>query len=212
MTNTIINIICMLPSVILAFGIHEFAHAKVADKLGDPTPRMMGRVTLDPFAHIDILGLLMLMIAGFGWGKPVQINPSNFRKPRRDMLLVSAAGPMANLTMALVCGTILALVMRFVPVAGNEGFWRVFSPVFTPFVTWNTLLFAFNVIPIPPLDGYKVVRALAKHPSSKFFRFMDSYGFVLLMLLFITGGSSYLIGWISSIVRVPMTTLFQMIL
>ena len=104
--DTIINIICSLPAVLAAFTIHEYAHAKTADALGDPTPRMTGRVTLDPFAHIDWIGLICLLVAGFGWGKPVRVNSSYFKKPRRDSVLVAVAGPLSNLMLALLSGVV----------------------------------------------------------------------------------------------------------
>ena len=99
--DQIVNIICALPAVIIAFTVHEYAHARVADALGDPTPRMMGRLTLDPFAHIDWVGMACMLLVGFGWAKPVQVRSGHFKKPRRDAMLVAVAGPLSNLFLAV---------------------------------------------------------------------------------------------------------------
>ncbi len=208
--DTIINIICSLPAVLAAFTIHEYAHAKTADALGDPTPRMTGRVTLDPFAHIDWIGLVCLLVAGFGWGKPVRVNSSYFKKPRRDGVLVAVAGPLSNLMLALLSGVVYVILLRFYIRMGAAG--EVLMRIVLPFVSWNTLLFAFNIIPVPPLDGYKVIKGFSKHPSNSFFRFMDKYGTLVLMVLFMTGMTSRFISLISSIVNLPMMTLAGLVL
>ena len=208
--DTIINIICSLPAVLAAFTIHEYAHAKTADVLGDPTPRMTGRVTLDPFAHIDWIGLICLLVAGFGWGKPVRVNSSYFKKPRRDSVLVAVAGPLSNLMLALLSGVVYVILLRFYIRMGAAG--EVLMRIVLPFVSWNTLLFAFNIIPVPPLDGYKVIKGFSKHPSNSFFRFMDKYGTLVLMVLFMTGMTSRFISLISSIVNLPMMTLAGLVL
>ena len=208
--DTIINIICSLPAVLAAFTIHEYAHAKTADALGDPTPRMTGRVTLDPFAHIDWIGLVCLLVAGFGWGKPVQVNSSYFKKPRRDGVLVAVAGPLSNLMLALLSGVVYVILLRFYIRMGAAG--EVLMRIVLPFVSWNTLLFAFNIIPVPPLDGYKVIKGFSKHPLNSFFRFMDKYGTLVLMVLFMTGMTSRFISLISSIVNLPMMTLAGLVL
>ncbi len=193
-----------------AFTIHEYAHAKTADALGDPTPRMTGRVTLDPFAHIDWIGLVCLLVAGFGWGKPVRVNSSHFKKPRRDSVLVAVAGPLSNLMLALLSGVVYVILLRFYIRMGAAG--EVLMRIVLPFVSWNTLLFAFNIIPVPPLDGYKVIKGFSKHPSNSFFRFMDKYGTLVLMVLFMTGMTSRFISLISSIVNLPMMTLAGLVL
>ena len=208
--DTIINIICSLPAVLAAFTIHEYAHAKTADALGDPTPRMTGRVTLDPFAHIDWIGLICLLVADFGWGKPVRVNSSYFKKPRRDSVLVAVAGPLSNLMLALLSGVVYVILLRFYIRMGAAG--EVLMRIVLPFVSWNTLLFAFNIIPVPPLDGYKVIKGFSKHPSNSFFRFMDKYGTLVLMVLFMTGMTSRFISLISSIVNLPMMTLAGLVL
>ena len=99
---SLIMIIASIPALIIAAAGHEYAHAKAADLLGDPTPRMMGRLTMNPFVHLDLIGSLALIIGGFGWAKPVVVNPTNFKDPRTDDMIVSIAGPMANLVMAFI--------------------------------------------------------------------------------------------------------------
>ena len=165
----------------------------------------MGRVTLDPLSHIDPIGMILLLVAGFGWGKPVRTNPSYFKKIRRDSVLVAIAGPLANLSVAVVFNLIYIAVLRLLIMHGKTA--DVLSKIIVPVVTWNTLLFSFNVLPFPPLDGYKVIKGLSKHPSNRFFTFMDKYGYFILMILFLTGVTSKVIGLISSLINLPMSVL-----
>lgn len=205
MLNVLLNILYSLPGIIIGFTIHEFAHAKVADALGDPTPRMMGRVTLDPLSHMDPIGTIMLLIAGFGWGKPVRINPSYFKKIRRDSVLVAVAGPLANLSVAVAANLLYVGLLRLAISTGHTG--DVLSKILIPCTTWNALLFSFNLLPFPPLDGYKVIKGLAKHPSNRFFAFMDKYGYLILILLFFTGVTSRLVGFVASLINLPINLL-----
>jgi Zn-dependent protease len=140
--------------IFLIVPIHEAAHAWAAVKLGDDTPRYQGRLTLNPFAHIDIIGAICLLIGGFGWGKPVQINPLNFRQYRKGNALCAAAGPLSN----LIVGTIGMIVYKFLLYmpSNSEGvYWATFILYY--FTTVNVGLAAFNLIPIPPLDGSKIL-------------------------------------------------------
>lgn len=208
--DQIVNIICALPAVIIAFTVHEYAHARVADALGDPTPRMMGRLTLDPFAHIDWVGMACMLLVGFGWAKPVQVRSGHFKKPRRDAMLVAVAGPLSNLFLAVAASLLYVIVLRFSLRLGTAG--AVTMKLLAPFVTWNSLLFAFNILPVPPLDGFKVLRGWSKHPNNGFFRFMDNYGRYVLIGLMLTGVGSWLVSFISSLVQIPMMTFAQLIL
>lgn len=143
--------------VIIAFTIHEFAHAYFADKFGDPTPRAMGRVTLHPVAHLDFLGLILLLIAGFGWAKPVLVNRSYFKKPRLMSIIVSAAGPLSNLLLAFVGTLILMLSFRFgLSDSVSTGVYAAITKVLQYMIQLNLVLLIFNLIPIPPLDGYRI--------------------------------------------------------
>lgn len=208
--DQLVNIICALPAVIVAFTVHEYAHARVADALGDPTPRMTGRVTLDPFAHIDWIGLIMLLFVGFGWAKPVQVNTGRFKHPRRDSVLVAIAGPCSNLFIAVAAGLLYVIVARFAIRLGTAG--AVILKILAPFVTWNSVLFAFNVLPVPPLDGYKVIRGASKHPNGGYFRFMDKYSQIVFIVLIVSNIGSWLVSMISTLVQLPMLTLAQFIL
>lgn len=166
--------------LIIAITIHEFSHALAADKLGDPTPRSMGRLSLNPLAHADPFGtfLLPLMsaftgIPTIGWAKPVTIDPFNFRHPKRDEIIVSLAGPLSNFSLALICSF---LVRFFSPLtlAGNIFFYLILI---------NISLFIFNLLPIPPLDGSKVfLNLLSPQSYIKWSEAFDHYGIILLLL------------------------------
>ena len=177
--------------LIIAITIHEFFHALAADKLGDPTPRSFGRLSLNPLAHADPLGtfLLPLMstftgIPTIGWAKPVPIDPYNFRHPRRDEIIVSLAGPLSNLSLAFICSFLLRFFSPLT-LAGNIFFYLILI---------NVSLFIFNLLPIPPLDGSKVfLNLLPPESYVKWSEAFDRYGIVLLLLfvfLPVSGGRS----------------------
>jgi len=162
------NIIALL-SLLVAVTIHEFCHALAADKLGDPTPRAYGRLTLNPLAHLDPLGTLMLFIAHFGWGKPVPIDPYNFRHPRRDEIIVSLAGPLSNFLLAFI----------FSRIPGTLTYILTYT---------NLYLGIFNLFPIPPLDGSKVLlNILPLDTAIKIESAFQQYGYVLIALLIFSG-------------------------
>lgn len=142
-----IQFLFFVVAILLSLTIHEFTHAFVADRLGDNTPRLMGRLTLNPIAHLDLWGTIFLLIAGFGWGKPVIINPRNFQHPVWDNLTVSLAGPISNLCLAVIFG----LILRFTHLDSGIAYNLLFIIIF-----YNLVFMIFNLIPIPPLDGSKV--------------------------------------------------------
>lgn len=157
----------MLPFLVsvllIAFTIHEFAHAYFAWKFGDPTAKMLGRVSLNPAKHVDLLGMLFFVIAGFGWARPVPVNRDNFKYPRLMGIVVSAAGPISNLLLAFI-GTIaihLGLKFGFVQLGSTDRVQLAIYYFLNYFITYNVLLFLFNLIPLPPLDGYRIVEDLA---------------------------------------------------
>lgn len=136
-----------LGAIVLAIGIHEAAHCYMADYLGDPTPRSRGRVTLNPLAHIDPLGMLAIVITGFGWGKASPYDPYNLRNPKKDITLIALAGPASNIILAIV----LSIILRFLPAAG------MLSIAFIYIIALNVNLALFNLLPIKPLDGSKIL-------------------------------------------------------
>ncbi|QSO53396.1 site-2 protease family protein [Alicyclobacillus curvatus] len=166
-------------AVLIGLVIHEFAHAVTADVLGDKTAKMAGRVTLNPLAHLDPLGLIMILFAPIGWAKPTPVNASKLRHPRSGMILVALAGPISNLLISIICLTILALVY---PVS-TGGF-------LAQLLWWggivNLFLFVFNLIPIQPLDGSRVVASLLPYRLLVKYRKLDIYGpFILLLFVII---------------------------
>lgn len=174
-----IEFVVWVAALLVAITIHEFSHALAADRLGDPTPRVQGRLTLNPLAHLDPLGTIMLLLVRFGWGKPVEFDPYNLKNPRRDAAIISFAGPASNLILA----TALSLVLRGVganQVAPDLGL----LSLLLPFVYLNVVLAVFNLIPIHPLDGGKIlVGLLPADTSVGWDRFLRRYGIVILLLL-----------------------------
>lgn len=167
-------------SLVIAVTIHEFAHAFVADKLGDPTPRAYGRVTLNPLSHMDPLGTVALLVANIGWGKPVPVDSYNFANPRRDTLLVSFAGPGSNILLAII----MAIIIRIFPITSIIGL---------PLIILNIGLAIFNLIPIPPLDGSKILPGLlSKQQAYAWEQMTERLGIVglLFLILPIFGGRS----------------------
>lgn len=185
---TIIRYIFTAISLVIAITIHEFSHAFVADHFGDPTPRAHGRVSLNPLHHLDPLGTLMLVLIGFGWGKPVPIDPYNLSKKEEN--LVSLAGPGSNLILA----TISALIFRLLPLD------PLVSVAIFYLVHVNVMLAVFNLIPIPPLDGSKLfLNLLPEQQVVEWERTLDRYGFIILIaLLFLPVGGSNIISLIMS--------------
>lgn len=168
-------------SLLVAITIHEFAHAFAADKLGDPTPRSDGRVTLNPLAHLDPIGTIMLIVIGFGWGKPVMFDPRYLKDQVRDTAIIAFAGPLSNLLLALVAAIVLPLIGSLVPSLGV-----VLLPVLGYTIFYNCMLAIFNLVPIHPLDGGKILSAfLPPTLSVEYDRFLYQYGsFILLALIF----------------------------
>ncbi len=177
MTGTILEYVYLLVVVFIALTFHEFAHAYVAYKLGDPTAKLMGRLTLNPLKHIDLLGLLAFVLFKFGWAKPVPVNPSNFKNPARDSALVALAGPISNLIIAFISYAFY----KFFPV----------SDIIVEFLKWNVwiniILAVFNLIPLPPLDGWRIISIF--YPRVMFDRKLETYGFIALLLLVFLGGN-----------------------
>lgn len=177
-------------SLIVAATVHEFAHAYVADRLGDPTPRSQGRLTLNPLAHLDLLGSLLILLAGFGWAKPVQINPANFNDWRRDSIIVAAAGPLANVTFLFILGVPYKLGLVESGMAGG-----VLGTLLLVMIRINAMLAVFNLLPVPPLDGSKILMGVLPPAQAISYARLQPYGVLILLLLVMTNVlGAFLIG------------------
>ncbi len=177
------SLIAGIIALVVGLTFHEFSHALLADRLGDHRPRAMGRLTLNPIPHIDPLGALMLVVAGFGWAKPVMVNPAALRDGQRGMALVAFAGPIANVLVAIG----FAIVYRVMGIAGvDDGFFPRLGELI---VRLNILLAIFNLIPIPPLDGYNVLLAFLPPRQAMVVRQYAPYGVIILLLLVFLPGS-----------------------
>ena len=184
--------------LIAAISVHEFFHAFMADHLGDPTPRLAGRLTLDPRAHLDPLGTLLLFFVGFGWGKPVPFDPFNLKDPKRDSAIISFAGPMSNLLMAILASIFIRFT-NFLPFLFIS---TILTQVLSLFVYFNVMLAVFNLLPVHPLDGFKVVAGLLPKKYYSDWLALEHYGmFFLIMLIFPFFGRSALSQIISPIIN-----------
>lgn len=193
--------------LVIAFSIHEFAHAYVAVQLGDDTPRRMGRLTLNPLVHLDPLGSLLLLFVGFGWAKPVQVNPFNLRwGAGMGMAVVAAAGPLSNLVMAMLAAIPFRLGLLSLADRGAVGILPTPTGFLSEFIIINLLLMLFNLIPIAPLDGSKILRGFAPRELDGVMAQLEQWGPFLLMALFFLGR-----GIISTILGGPMTFLFRVL-
>lgn len=180
--------ILLVPAIIIGLSFHEFAHAVTAYRLGDNTPKLQGRVTINPMAHIDWMGLVALFFCGFGWGQPVQINPYNFRHIRRDELLVGLAGVAMNLVLAIV----FTLITKIVVIVAGGGLMgtTIGTGVLTMLVyivQINLVLMIFNLIPCPPLDGFNIIAQLFGFGQTEAYWTLYRYGSWILVAIIIFG-------------------------
>jgi len=180
-------IILLIPPILLALTFHEFMHGWAAYKKGDPTAKMAGRLTMNPIAHLDPIGTLMLFLVHFGWAKPVPVDPRYFRNPKRDMLIVAAAGPLANMILALLSGLLVRLFrggqFNFLPL-------NIFQPVYTMIILSlqiNLALAIFNLVPIPPLDGSKILMGIVPQRYESQIEWLEHYGSYFLMAIIVIG-------------------------
>jgi Zn-dependent protease len=187
------QLLLWLPAVLIALTFHEYAHGLVADWLGDPTPRYQGRLTLNPLVHLDPLGFILLLLVHFGWAKPVQVNPLNFRGDRyRGMVLVGLAGAGMNLLVAFTA-TLIATLDN-IP-AGGSGY---LPAIMEGIILINIYLAVFNLIPIPPLDGSQVLAGLLR--NSEIVYTLQRYGYIILIVLIFTGVIGIVLGPVSGFI------------
>jgi Zn-dependent protease len=184
------TLICRLIVLLTAFSVHEFAHAWTANYFGDDTPRINGRLTLNPLAHLDIIGSLMLVVAGFGWAKPVPVNPYALqRRSPHALTLVSLAGPMSNFLMALIAAIPFRVNLISSQTAIRDAYligahlFPTLPQFLWEFITINLLLMLFNLIPLSPLDGDKILTGILPAPMARSFETIRPYGPVILLLL-----------------------------
>lgn len=189
------GLLSFLVAIVIAITVHEYAHAKAAQLAGDPTPAQAGRVTLNPLAHFDIIGTIMLLFAGFGWGKPVPVNPMFFRRPRTDDILVSLWGPLSN----FIAATVFAIPLKL-------GFAGEYGIVLDSIVWLNLILGLFNLIPIYPLDGSHILSGLLPvDQARRLDEFYHRFGMLLLILLIVTRATVYVVGIPASILHGVLT-------
>lgn len=206
--SVIVYILSSLAVIFLTLPIHEFAHGFAATKLGDPTPRFQGRLTINPFAHIDYFGALCILLFGFGWAKPVGVNAYNFKSPKRDMAITAFAGPLSNLAVALISLFLFNLIGLFINTVGILFYIARFF-LYIAFI--NVSLAVFNLIPVPPLDGSRVLFAIL--PDKYYFKIMkyERYIYFGMILLIVTGvldaplsaASDAVFGFIGFIANLP---------
>lgn len=203
------ELILRIPALLLAVTFHEVAHGWVADRLGDPTARHAGRLTLNPLPHIDPIGALAFVLMGFGWAKPVPVNPYHFRHPVRDNVWVAAAGPIANVLVAT------ASLIGFVLVAqvGPSAFWsRPIEGVLARSYSFNLILAIFNLFPLPPLDGSHVLKGFLPRRQLIAFERLEPMGPFLLILLVISGAMGAVLFPVYALVDSQIRSLFTWIL
>lgn len=182
-----LSFLIWLSALLIAITIHECAHAWMADRLGDPTARLSGRLTLNPFAHLDPIGTLALLLFRLGWGKPVPVDPYNLQNPRRDSALISLAGPASNLILA----TILSLFLKVFLISQ---YLNILISLILPIIVLNVSLGVFNLLPLPPLDGSKILLGiLSRDLSFQVEEIFEEYGLILLILLLIPLAGSPLV-------------------
>jgi Zn-dependent protease len=187
MEHILLKISIMLVPALLAVTMHEVAHGFVAERLGDPTARLLGRLTLNPIKHLDPIGTIALLVFGFGWARPVPVNPNNLRRAQKDMIWVSLAGPSANLLLALFSALLLRVVV-YIAAALPEG--SQLLPLINPVglmaafgLYINVILCLFNLMPIPPLDGGHVLMGLLPERQSQLLRRIEPFGMLLIVFL-----------------------------
>ncbi len=191
----LISFLYTLPALIISLSIHEFAHAFTAYKLGDKSQKAFGRLTLDPFRHIDWMGFLCIALFGFGWGKPVMVDDRNFKKRARDNMLVAFAGPLSNLLVAIL----LTLILKVLVITGviipilSTNVSNIFLNMLMLTIQFNVVFSVFNMIPLPPFDGSKVLRFFLPTNLKRKFDVLEIYSFYIIVIFFVTNAGVFII-------------------
>ena len=191
----LITFLYTLPALVLSLSIHEYAHAWVAYKLGDISQKIRGRLTLNPLAHIDPIGFIAIMLIGVGWGKPVTVDDRNFKDSRKGMMLTSLAGPASNLLLAILVTIILKLLMVFGVMNSiiNSNTGNIILNMLLYVIQFNIVFGIFNLIPLPPLDGSKVLAYFLPQKARGFMYTLERYSFIIIMIIYFTNLTSYII-------------------
>jgi len=199
--NNPLEFIGIFVAFLIAITVHEVSHGYTADRLGDPTARVMGRLTLNPFKHLDPVGTLMILFAPFGWAKPVPFDPFNLKNPRRDAALISLAGPAANLITAVLSAILLHIIVSF-------SFLSLISYLLSFVVILNVNLAIFNLVPIFPLDGFHIIEGLLPEDAARQWHQLESLGFIMiLVLVFPLFGSSPVLSLIQPVITIILNIL-----
>lgn len=177
--------VIILPAILVGLSFHEFAHAFVADRLGDKTPRLQGRVTVNPIAHVDFFGFIALIFIGFGWGKPVEVDPRNFKHMRRDGLLVDLAGVTVNLILAIAFAGLLRLLVVYQYEFMSSALGGIIVEILFAVISINIVLMIFNLLPIPPLDGFGILTEVFNLREKEWYYQVYDKGFIILLVLIV---------------------------
>lgn len=191
----LITFLYTLPALVLSLSIHEYAHAWVAYKLGDISQKIRGRLTLNPLAHIDPIGFIAIMLIGVGWGKPVTVDDRNFKDSRKGMMLTALAGPASNLLLAILVTIILKLLMVFgvLNTMVNSNVGGITLNMLLYVIQFNIVFGIFNLIPLPPLDGSKVLAYFLPQRARGFMYTLERYSFIIILIIYFTNLTSYII-------------------
>lgn len=189
------EILYFLPALLIALSFHEFAHAYTAYKFGDKSQKALGRLTISPFAHIDIFGFIFMLLFKFGWGKPVIINDASFKNRKRDSMLVALAGPLANVCLAIVFTVILKIlfVFGFYNLALTSRIAQIILTMLINVISFNMVFAVFNLIPLPPFDGSKVLYYFLPNAAKRFMDKLERYSIWILLILVVTDLYVYII-------------------
>lgn len=199
-------LLMLAPVILFSLTVHEYAHALAAWKLGDDTAKRMGRLSLNPLVHLDLLGTVLLFIVHFGWAKPVPVDPRNFRNPKKDMLLVALAGPVSNILTAVAAAVVLKAVFENFgaeAVAASPELSTV-ARLLVWFIFIGVVLATFNMIPLPPLDGSRVLYGLLPDGLARRYMAVERYGIFILFAVFIFGGN-----FLGYFIRIPVAAFIQ---